>query len=82
MPHFDRQKWDAKYAAAEEIPREPSAVLRSLEKLLPRCGRALDVAGGAGRNAIWLAKRGLDVTIADVSPRGLALACERAKQRE
>ena len=80
MPHFDRQKWDAKYAAAEEVPREPSAVLRSLEKLLPRRGRALDVAGGAGRNAIWLAKQGLDVTIADVSPRGLALVCERAQQ--
>jgi 2-polyprenyl-3-methyl-5-hydroxy-6-metoxy-1,4-benzoquinol methylase len=79
MPHFDRQKWDAKYAA-EEAPREPSAVLRSLESLLPTSGRAIDVAGGAGRNAIWLAKQGMDVTIADVSPHGLELACERARE--
>ena len=78
MPLFDRQKWDTKYSAAEDVPREPSAVLRSLGALLPNSGRALDVAGGAGRNAIWLAQRGLDVTIADVSPRGLALAEERA----
>lgn len=79
MPLFDQQKWDAKYAVAADVPREPSAVLRSLDALLPRSGRALDVAGGAGRNAIWLAQRGLDVTISDVSPWGLALACERAR---
>jgi tellurite methyltransferase len=78
MSAADRQKWDAKYAAAETAPREPSAVLVGLAEYLPSQGRALDIAGGAGRNAIWLAKRGLDVTIADVSPIGLALARERA----
>ena len=80
MPLFDQQKWDAKYAAAADVPHEPSAVLRSLDTMLPRSGRAIDVAGGAGRNAIWLAQTGLDVTLADVSPRGLALACERARE--
>ena len=80
MPLFDQQKWDAKYAAAEDVPREPSAVLRSLGALLPRSGRAIDVAGGAGRNAIWLAQTGLDVTLADVSPLGLALAHKRARE--
>jgi SAM-dependent methyltransferase len=45
---------------------------------LPAGGRALDIAGGAGRNAIWLARQGFDVTIADVSSVGLALARERA----
>src|SRR6188768_343879 len=80
MPLFDQQKWDAKYAAADEIPREPSAVFRSLDGLLPKSGRAIDVAGGAGRNAIWLAQRGLEVTIADVSPRGLELAAARARE--
>src|SRR5262249_45023540 len=39
--------------------------------------RALDVAGGAGQDAIWLAGRGLEVTLADVSPVALDLA-ERA----
>jgi len=78
MPAADRQKWNAKYAAADSAPREPSAVLLSLDAYLPTHGRALDIAGGAGRNAIWLAKRGLDVTIADVSPVGLALARQRA----
>jgi len=80
MPDFDRTKWDAKYADADFAPREPSTVLISLAKYLPRQGKAIDVAGGAGRNAIWLAQRGLDVTIADVSSVGLALAAARAQE--
>src|SRR4029450_9992686 len=78
MSLADRQKWDAKYAAADAAPREPSAVLVGLADYLPEHGRALEIAGGAGRNAIWLAQRGLDVTIADISPIGLGVAGERA----
>jgi len=32
------------------------------------------VAGGAGRHSIWLAERGLDVTLVDLSPVALELA--------
>jgi len=78
MSAADREKWDAKYAAAEAAPHEPSAVLKGLTNFLPARGKALDVAGGAGRNAIWPARRGLRVTIADISAVGLALAQERA----
>lgn len=78
MPDFDRNKWNAKYAAGEMASREPSAVLLSLERYLPQSGRALDVAGGTGRQGIWLARRGLDVTIADISPIGLQIARQRA----
>lgn len=78
MPDFDRSKWNAKYAAGEMAGREPSAVLVSLDPLLPRQGKAIDLAGGAGRHGLWLARRGLDVTIADISAVGLQLARERA----
>ena len=60
----------------------PSTSSREIERLcsgLPP-GRALDVAGGAGRHAIWLARRGWRVTVADVSPAGLALAREHAAE--
>ncbi len=60
------------------MPREPAAVLVGLDRWLPRRGLALDVAGGAGRHGIWLAQRGLDVTIADISAPGLARAREDA----
>jgi tellurite methyltransferase len=78
MSVADREKWDAKYAGPELAPAKPSVVLVQLAKFLPARGRALDIAGGAGRNAIWLAARGLDVKLADISSVGLALARERA----
>ncbi len=73
MADADRVKWDARWAE-RGAPGAPSAVLLALADLLPRRGRALDLAGGAGRHAIWLARRGLEVTLVDFSPRALALA--------
>jgi len=78
MSAADRQKWDAKYSATDFAPREPSAVLLGLAHLLPPTGRALDVAGGGGRHAIWLAQRGFDVKLADISSAGLTTARQRA----
>src|SRR5262249_60321588 len=73
----DRRKWDAKHGE-RGAPGEPSAALVRLESFLPRAGRALDVAGGAGRHALWLACRGLDGTLADISPVALDIACAHA----
>ncbi|MEE8410852.1 MAG: class I SAM-dependent methyltransferase [Myxococcota bacterium] len=56
----------------------PSAYLLTLDDLLPRNGCVLDVAGGSGRNAIWLAQRGLDVTVADISDVALELVRNEA----
>jgi len=79
MSDADREKWNAKYEQAAADSFEPSELLPPLAHLLPQQGTALDVAGGAGRHAIWLAERGLDVTLADISPVGLALAESRAE---
>jgi len=46
----------------------------ALEKHLPSKGRVLDIGGGPGRYAIWLAKRGYQVVLADLSPEMLSLA--------
>jgi 2-polyprenyl-3-methyl-5-hydroxy-6-metoxy-1,4-benzoquinol methylase len=80
MPAADREKWNAKYAAGE-TPDQPSAVLLSLAKWLPSTGRALDIAAGAGRHAVWLAAQGLEVTAADIAGVGLQLAQSRAHER-
>lgn len=80
MSDAERTKWDARYREQGAPSREPSPFVTSLDALLPRAGRALDVAGGAGRHAIWLARRGLDVTLADISPVGLGLADEEARR--
>lgn len=56
---------------------EPNALLvRTVRGLKP--GQALDVAMGQGRNAVFLASQGWDVTGYDLSDEGLASARENA----
>jgi len=75
----DRERWNARYGD-EGAPAAPRAFLAGLDDVLPRSGRALDVAGGAGVNAVWLARRGLEVTIVDVSDVALRLAADAASE--
>jgi len=79
MPLADRTKWDGLYRASAPL-FTPSPILEGLDAVLPRRGRALDLAGGTGRNALALAQRGLDVTLADISPFGLELAGAEAER--
>jgi 2-polyprenyl-3-methyl-5-hydroxy-6-metoxy-1,4-benzoquinol methylase len=80
MSDEDRQKWEARYAVADDAPSVPSIHLTRLDSTLPKSGRALDIAGGAGRHAVWLGQHGLETTLVDISPRALAIACERASR--
>lgn len=59
--------WDERYGAAELVwSAEPNRLFaKEVEGLRP--GRALDLACGEGRNAIWLAARGWTVTAVDFS---------------
>lgn len=79
MADADREKWDAKYARGEHAGADAPAWLDELADDLPAAGPALDIAAGDGRLAVWMARRGLDVTAVDVSSVGLALARERAE---
>jgi SAM-dependent methyltransferase len=74
--------WDDRFASGE-YPRapEPSAVLRSYEPAIPD-GRALDVAAGTGRNAVYLAEAGYAVDALDASREGLSIVRERAAERD
>ncbi len=78
MSEEDRQRWNTRYRAQADTA-QPSGLLRSLADQLPRTGRALDVAGGPGHDALWLARRGLDVTLVDVSDIALEQAAEAAR---
>ena len=44
-------------------------------------GRALDIACGSGRNALFLAEKGFEVTAVDISPVALARGAQRARQK-
>lgn len=62
-----RARWNRRHA--ERCDAEPTVCegLIEFERYLPRHGFALDLACGAGGNAIWLAQRGLGVLAIDVS---------------
>src|SRR5262249_49632970 len=67
---LDQRQWDELYASAELVwTAEPNRfVAEELAGLA--AGRALDLGTGEGRNAIWLAERGWQVTAVDFSAAG------------
>lgn len=72
--------WDERYSRGEHIIKEPFPLLVSVvDKLKP--GRALDLACGKGRHAIFLAERGWQVTAVDASRVGIELAAQTARAR-
>lgn len=79
MSEADRQRWNARYQE-QAGGSEPSRFLQALADRLPSTGRALEVAGGPGHDALWLARRGLDVTLVDISDVALERAAAAARQ--
>ena len=61
-----RKKWDLRHGANQR-PVEPAMVLSANAHMLPRRGRALDLACGLGGNALYLAARELEVSAWDLS---------------
>ncbi len=76
-----RQLWNDRYAGQELIwSAGPNELFASqVSGLQP--GKALDVACGEGRNAIWLAEEGWDVTAIDFSDVGIKKASQIAEKR-
>lgn len=60
--------------AARTVLWQPAPALVRYEARLPRQGRALEIACGSGRNAAWLAARGLATWGVDILPDALARA--------
>jgi SAM-dependent methyltransferase len=79
---MDHRLWDERYAAAELIwTAEPNRFLvAEVNGLAP--GRALDLACGEGRDAVWLAAQGWEVTGVDFSRVALDKAHHLAQQHQ
>lgn len=79
-----RAMWDTRYAEAAASDGSvwsisPNAwVAATVGSLAP--GTAVDLGCGEGRNTLWLASRGWDVTGVDFSPVGIAVARSRSAQ--
>jgi SAM-dependent methyltransferase len=68
---MDARAWDERYAATELVWSATPNQFVAAELADLRPGRALDLATGEGRNALWLAERGWEVTAVDFSQVGL-----------
>jgi len=78
---FAREDWNARYTQKELLwTAQPNRLFAAeVEGIEP--GRALDVACGEGRNAVWLAELGWQVTGIDFSDVALGKAAELARAR-
>ena len=81
----DQSHWNQRYSESPSSWIEPDTFLISAyDEFLndTRPGTALDLAGGAGRNAVWLAERGWRVKLIDISDVALSLAREKFASAE
>jgi cyclopropane fatty-acyl-phospholipid synthase-like methyltransferase len=78
-PEFER--WNTRFAAPDYVfGTEPNAFLASQKHRLKPGHAALVPADGEGRNGVWLARQGLDVTSLDFSPAAQEKAQALAKR--
>lgn len=70
----DKERWNRKYQTEVYIAgKEPVLFLKQHVELLPK-GTVLDLAMGEGRNGVYLAAKGFEVTGIDISETGLKKA--------
>ncbi len=83
----ERDDWNQRYENGSHLSFEPDPFLLSayddfINPLFPKAGTALDIAGGMGRHAIWLAELRWKVTVVDISEVAFRKAQEKAAERD
>lgn len=77
----DQEKWNLRYTDAVAGASTAALALRANTHLLPRKGRALDIACGLGANAILMAERGLETEGWDISSVAIEKLNEYARRQ-
>ena len=72
--------WDERYERGEHTNDAPHSLVVRIASGLPP-GRALDIASGPGRHAIWLAQRGWQVTAVDKSTVAIDMLRHRSAEK-
>jgi len=82
MNETDRARWEDRYRDGDWADvAEPATILQDAEAWLEPPGLALDVACGAGRNALFLARSGFTVMAVDISWEGLQRLARRGRSQ-
>ena len=61
--------FDSRFGAWESVATQRRAVRRELARAFPPGASVLEIGGGTGEDALWLAERGRSVLLTDISPR-------------
>jgi tellurite methyltransferase len=81
---MDIRGWDQRYRSGErpeeDLETAPTPLVVRIAQTLP-AGEALDLACGAGRNALWLARHKWKVTAVDGSEAAIGILRERAARQ-
>ncbi|MGE5183736.1 MAG: methyltransferase domain-containing protein [Acidobacteriota bacterium] len=77
----EKLRWNETFRIATIFKKEPNQLLVDTVKG-KKPGRALDVAMGQGRNALYLAAQGWKVTGIDISDEGIRMAKAEAARRK
>jgi tellurite methyltransferase len=77
----DQRRWDKRFEKKGfALGKEPNPFLKKHIHFLPG-GKALDIATGEGRNAVFLAQHGFEVEAVDISGKGLRKAQQLAREK-
>jgi tellurite methyltransferase len=83
MTMNEKAIWNQKHSERSHSSLEPDPLLVSAySEFLSNApaGKALDLAGGVGRHAVWLAERGWQVRLLDISDVGIEQAQQNARR--
>jgi len=77
----EAQKWDQRYSEpGYAYGTDPNEFLAASLKYLPAGGKVLCLADGEGRNSVFLARQGFEVTAVDSSAIGMKKTGDLAKE--
>src|ERR1700730_3601123 len=85
MEEGNGARWDRKYAEGLPSLTRPDPFFLSTYRCFwsprfPRAGTGLDLAGGLGRHALWLAARKWQMSLVDVSDVAIGKVGEEARR--
>lgn len=77
----DQIQWDERFKKKGfALGKEPNVFLKKNIHLFSK-GKALDIASGEGKNAVFLAQKGFEVDALDISMEGLKKAIRLAREK-
>ncbi|MGP4067047.1 class I SAM-dependent methyltransferase [Halobacillus sp. B29] len=78
---MSKEMWDQRFSEPDyAYGRQPNAFIKDMSERIPKNSKIGCFAEGEGRNGVYLAKMGHDVSILDQSDQGLNKALQLAKE--